>query len=103
MDEFIRRQHRVVPWCHRARIRPMKPIPLEVLERVLGPKAPAVTVADSPFTVSEAPAKLLGLNRDREPVTTTDEQSRNASHIVDITDQYIGKSLIITGTRKLLA
>ena len=47
-----------------------------------------------PLTVSENLAQTLGPNREHEP---SKPMERHASHIVDITDQYFGKALIITG------
>jgi hypothetical protein len=94
----------------------MKPIPFEVLARILGPKVdikptvePAAPEPDEPLAVLEGLVKLQAPNRvaeeprqmllPLEAVASLSER-RTASHIVDITDQFIGKSLIITGASK---
>jgi hypothetical protein len=67
---------------------------------------------EKPLTISEQLALLLGPNAEprkkslplealeqlSEPVTASER--RSDYHIVDITDQFIGKVLIITGTKK---
>jgi hypothetical protein len=73
----------------------MKPIPLEDLARLLGPNA-EISSAEPAATVQEEPRQML---LPLEAVASLSER-RTASHIVDITDQYIGKSLIITGASK---
>jgi hypothetical protein len=58
----------------------MKPIPLEALERLLGP-----TLMKKPTTSSKKSSEATS------PATST---------IVDITDQYTGKSVMIAGAKK---
>ena len=64
----------------------MKPIPLEALERLLGPNA-ETSSAESASTVPEE--KPSGASVSKYPTYT----------IVDTTEQRVGQSLIITGVR----
>jgi hypothetical protein len=78
-------------------------LPLEAVASlsVQTPEQPRTTSTE---TVSEALAKLLGPTCDQARTKSIDKLSPNsknsAFHIVDITDQYVGKSLIITGAKK---
>lgn len=99
------------------------PIPLDVLERALCNPAPAEppTVLEALVlaaegkpaarpTISQALAELLANPTATEPPTVLEAlvlaaegkplpEPRTVSHIVDITDQFIGKTIIITGVK----
>ena len=53
-----------------------------------------------PFAPLEVLANLLAQTREKKPTESAETSSagmkRTGSHIVDITDQYVGKSLIIS-------
>jgi hypothetical protein len=86
------------------------PLPLEALA-LLSVRTPEETIEHSespkgqgehtgrPLTESEELARLLGPGKGKpiEAPKSPGEMKRPASHIVDITEQYVGKSLIITG------
>jgi hypothetical protein len=97
----------------------MKPISLEDLARLLGPrreKKPTETAVDTTdehlgkenntmqgSIPLEALALLSGPIPEKKPTKYAEASSEDTkprtSHIVDITDQFLGKSLIITGAR----
>jgi hypothetical protein len=86
----------------------MMPIPLNVAaDSASSPTETSNSNAvdrDENLTVSEALANLLGQEHEQERMRTSKESSETTNlpknSIVDITDQYVGKSLIITGAKK---
>jgi len=76
--------HPKLPKTVRARINPIIPIPDEIKPMPL-----------------EALETLSALTREKNPLDSTETSSASmkgtGSHIVDTTDQFVGKSLIITG------